>query len=387
MDEALAPSRWLWAIAYLITFLRTRRLMRAAALSCVLAIGITGSAGVAVNMGNFSPAEPAVPRVGIALPLGRCINLGGYLEARDWGTQRAPEQEFFQDLRQHGFNSIRLPIKWDARLGPDDKIDPRWYLVIDQHIERAHAAGLNVIIDLHHFHALDVNPTGNADKFVDLWEQIARHYASAPENLWFELLNEPHGNLTNLFLFKLYRRAIDKIRVTNPTRPIIVMGALTNAPDTLAAFEVPNDPYVVPEFHTYAPLSFSHQGAPWVKPVPPSNVAFNPAIDLLRINAVKKVVHDFMERTGRVPVALEFGAIRFAPRDDRLRYYNAVSGMISSLGIYSCVWTDSVFPLEHKNTWDTQLLDQIQTVTQQVSTQRFGGALPSTKTDEHSLER
>lgn len=321
----------------------------------------SGPIGLAVGDALYKPVAPAQASTGITLPLGRCINLGGELETGGWPKQVPPTAARFAAIRAAGFKTVRLPIKWDthATLPPENLIDPRWFALVDQYVDLASAAGLNVIIDIHHFRALDADPEGNSDRFVAFWDQIARHFAKAPSGVWFELLNEPRGKITDAFLHALYTKALIRIRATNPTRPVIAGGANGSHIYTLDALQLPDDPYIVPEFHTYGPLSFTHQGAFWVKPPLPVGVGFPATVALQTQAQQATVVKGYMQRTGRVPVALEFGAIGQAAKQARLRYYHAVSSAMASVGVYSCVWNDEMFPLFNNGVWDQQLLSSI----------------------------
>jgi endoglucanase len=314
-----------------------------------------------VESALYKPAMPAKASTGITLPMGRCLNLGGELETGGWPTQETPSVSRFTAIKAAGFKTIRLPIKWDthAQPLPDYQIDPRWFALIDAYVSTASEAGLNVIINIHHFRDLDANPDGNVDRFVAFWDQIAAHFAKAPSTVWFELLNEPHDKVTEPFLRGLYARALAKIRLTNPTRPVIAGGANGSNSYTLSEVQLPDDPYIVPEFHSYAPLAFTHQGAYWVKPAFPVGVGFPATMALQTQMQQVGLVKDYMQRTGRVPVMLEFGAIGLAAEQDRVRYYHAMSSAMASLGVYSCVWNDKVFPLLNNGVWDRDLLASI----------------------------
>jgi endoglucanase len=55
------------------------------------------------------------------------------------------------------------------------------------------------------------------------------------------------------------------VRVTNPTRPIIIGPAGWNALDQLETLQLPADPNLIITFHYYSPFEFTHQGAEWVE--------------------------------------------------------------------------------------------------------------------------
>jgi endoglucanase len=61
-------------------------------------------------------------------------------------------------------------------------------------------------------------PEEHRDRFTALWRQISERYKDYPNLLYFELLNEPHGNLTSNLWNKLIQDSIKVIRETNPDK-------------------------------------------------------------------------------------------------------------------------------------------------------------------------
>ena len=76
--------------------------------------------------------------------------------------------------------------------------------------------------DWNHFDAFSANPLAHTNQFYALWRQIAAHYATAPNDVAFELLNEPKDAATTLALNPIYAEAIRQIRQTSPHRTIFV---------------------------------------------------------------------------------------------------------------------------------------------------------------------
>jgi endoglucanase len=64
---------------------------------------------------------------------------------------------------------------------------------------------------------------GQKERFLSQWNQIANHFEDYPHSLLFEVLNEPHGNLTAGLWNDHFADALVEIRKTNPTR-IVLMG-------------------------------------------------------------------------------------------------------------------------------------------------------------------
>src|SRR5215469_178179 len=109
----------------------------------------------------------------------RGANLGDYLEAPPslhWGVTVAASE--FAVMKQQGFDHVRVPIGWQHYAGPapDYKLSPDIFSRVDFVVTNALAAGLSVMINIHHFDELDQNPAGATDEFLKIWQQIADHY-------------------------------------------------------------------------------------------------------------------------------------------------------------------------------------------------------------------
>jgi endoglucanase len=197
------------------------------------------------------------------------VNLGNMLEAPKegaWGVK--VREEYFAIIQKAGFTQIRIPICWSAHVGPapDYVIDPKFMERVDWVVTQAEATHLKAILDYHNDDALMKNPDTNADRFVAIWKQIAEHFAGAPSSIWFELLNEPNGKLDAAKWNALLVKALPTVRTSNPTRVIVVGPAWWNSIGALPKLVLPDgDPNLVVTFHYYDPMTFTHQGASWVK--------------------------------------------------------------------------------------------------------------------------
>jgi endoglucanase len=210
---------------------------------------------------NFdSPAWQAAKR------FMRGANLGDYLESPPgghWGvTVDASE---FGVMKQQGFDHVRVPIGWQHYAGPapDFKLSPEIYSRVDFVVTNALAAGLAVMINIHHFDELDQDPAGATDEFLKIWRQIADHYKDFPPQLAFELDNEPHMNATTAAMNPIYARAIPEIRQSNPGRTIFVEPGDWGKIPELKNLVLPPDDNVIVSVHCYDPFFFTHQGAGW----------------------------------------------------------------------------------------------------------------------------
>jgi endoglucanase len=319
---------------------------------------------------TFTPVAAAHATTGIALPVGKCVNMGNMLEAQPtegaWG--RAIAEDDFTIIKTAGFDSVRIPVWFSghALAAAPYTIDATYMARVHHVVDLAVTAGLHVILDMHNFDELFSDPAGNTTRFAEMWRQIGTEFQAEPATVWFELINEPHGSLTNANLVAVDTPAVAAIRTTNPTRAIIVGGEGYSGIGSLATLTMPADPYVVPTIHTYDPFDFTHQGATFVSPSPPVGRVFGTAADYAGLNGNLQAVRDYMTRTGRVPFVGEYGAIDDTiPLDQRVLYYSTITTAYASIGIQTCAWgyTDTFRLRDQTGTWLPGMLDAIHTTT------------------------
>ena len=89
--------------------------------------------------------------------------------------------------------------------------------------------------------------------------------SSFPHNLLFELVNEPFDQLSDKRWQAMIPELLAVVRKTNPHRTIVVGPGFWNSIDHLDQLHLPDaDKNLLVTFHYYAPMRFTHQGAPWV---------------------------------------------------------------------------------------------------------------------------
>jgi endoglucanase len=221
---------------------------------------------------------------------------------------------------------------------------------VKQVVGDARKAGLNVILNSHHFEALHTDPSdANIAQLAGMWTQIAAAFAREPEDhVWFEIANEPHEKFNDSNLLKVLKPALAEIRKTNPTRPVIIGGEFWSGINSLKTLTLPDDPNIVPTFHYYDPFNFTHQGADWVNPSPPMGRAYGTPEDRRQLDEDVAKVRNYMARTGKTPFLGEFGANEKIPLYDRVKYQMTVRLAFDKLGIGMCAWGyTNTFPL-----WD-----------------------------------
>ncbi len=155
----------------------------------------------------------------------RGANLGDYLEAPPGRSNVKITAADFTTMKQQGFDHVRVPIGWQHYAGPapDFTLSLEIFSRVDFVVTNALAAGLAVMINIHHFDELDQDiPRAGPMNFYKIWAQIADHYKNFPPQLAFELDNEPHLNATTVAMNPIYARVIPEIRQSNPGRTLFV---------------------------------------------------------------------------------------------------------------------------------------------------------------------
>jgi endoglucanase len=317
----------------------------------------------------YTPATAARARTGPTLAVGKCMNMSNMLDAKpnegSWGAKIAEDD--FRIIKAAGFTTVRIPVRWSehADAQPPYSIDPAFLKRVHHVVDLATAAGLNAMLNMHHYEEMMAAPEAHRARFTALWRQIAASFASAPESVWFELLNEPTDKLTDANLPSVLEPALAAVRATNPKRAVVIGGQNWSNLQSLDTLKLPDDPYVVPTFHYYDPFMFTHQGASWIAGGgPPFGRSFGSSADKAALDNQLAGLRAYMTRSGRVPVLGEFGATEDPrlPVEQRARYYRTVSSAFASLGVQSCVWGyRSGFKIRDGDKWIPGLVESVAT--------------------------
>lgn len=295
-------------------------------------------AGVACAAEAESPIAAANAR------LGRGINLGNALEAPvegTWGVKL--EAEYFKVIREAGFDSVRLPVRWSAHAAKEAPfaIDEAFAVRVDWAIEQAQRNGLNIVVNVHHYEEMDAAPDAHLERLTAIWAQVAERYRSRPASVYFELYNEPHGQLTNEKWNAAIPVLLRAIRKSNPTRPVIVGPVSWNAIRALDTLRLPEgDRNLIVTVHYYEPFHFTHQGASWVK-----GADKWPVLTWTGSEAEKAAVRGDLEKAarwgrenGRPVFVGEFGAYSKAAMESRVNWTRFVAREAERLGLSWAYW-------------------------------------------------
>jgi endoglucanase len=216
-------------------------------------------------------------------------------------TARMTTETLIQQVKDLGFDTIRIPVTWHRVADPDNNWEI-WGPYMDrvqQVVDWAYNRDMHVIINTHHDeyiiplssgqagnvgeNAGRINETDRAQAVTvvrRLWEQIGTRFGGYSQRLIFEGLNEPrtvgsprewNGGTEHerVFLNELNQLFVNTVRSqtgNNQWRTLMVPTYAANgrASATLQDFVVPTD--VVPNrlalsLHDYAPFQWAHNGS------------------------------------------------------------------------------------------------------------------------------
>ena len=183
----------------------------------------------------------------------------------------------FEQIKSLGCDVIRLPVNLLAMTdgAPDYNLDPMFLSMMDSVVNWAENTGLHLILDNHTFDPSENTSPAIRDFLVKVWPQLANRYKNSYENLYYEILNEPHG-IADATWNNIQQEVIEKIREVDAVHFLIVGPAGWNSYHNLELMPFYEDPKLIYTFHFYDPFLFTHQGASWVEPsmVPLAGVPF-----------------------------------------------------------------------------------------------------------------
>ena len=335
---------------------------RLIALTAALAVLVAGQTAPAADAPN--------PRDAAALNrlIGRGINFGNALDAPsegEWGLTLEPA--YFAAVARAGFDSVRIPIRWAPHAGPapDFRIEPAYFERVDWALDQALKHGLTAIINIHHDEASENEPARYLPRAIAFWNQIAARYQDRPDRLVFELLNEPHGPMTDANWQASFPSLLAAIRATNPTRAVIVGPGHWNGIDSLDKLTLPEgDRHLIVTFHYYSPFHFTHQGAEWSEGSQAwLGETWTATPDqLATLNRDLGKAADWGQAHDRPLFLGEFGAYSKAPMPSRVIWTNAVARAAEARGISWSYWEfGSGFGAydPHAHAWRQPLLEAL----------------------------
>ncbi|WP_373495897.1 cellulase family glycosylhydrolase [Aquiflexum sp.] len=278
--------------------------------------------------------------------LGRGMNMGNMFEAPSEGEWGNPyRNDYFQRIKEIGFDHVRIPIRWDTpartQMTSPYTINPTFFSRIKEVVDLALEQDLMVIINMHHHDALFQNPAQNKDRFISQWNQIADFFKDYPEELLFEVMNEPHNQLNPELWNQYFAEALIEIRQTNPDRAVLIGTALFGGVGGIFHLDPPEDDNIIVTVHFYNPFTFTHQGAEWVGDHS-QNWLGTEWLDLqFERDAIEQEIAPLISfSTERnIPIHMgEFGAYSRADMESRVRWTTFLARYLESIGFSWAYW-------------------------------------------------
>ncbi|MBX3061568.1 MAG: cellulase family glycosylhydrolase [Anaerolineae bacterium] len=337
--------------------------------------------------------------------LARGINLPGWFwygpeTVNEIRNRFAPEE--FVQLRDIGMTYVRIPINlpFVHDESQSDLLNDEHVKLLEDGIRMIQAAGLATIVDIHSTSLEDSDASDYsaklenpdfAERFIAFWSSFSKRLSSFdPELTFFGPMNEPVFQDDPPAWFPLQERLIAAIRASAPEHTIIATGSLWSGIEQLMALEPLSDPNIVYDFHFYAPMPFTHQGATWTQspliylrsvPYPSSPEAVAPLLDKLTdkdareilktygderwdAERLQSIIGDVVWWSGQVNVRLicaEFGVLRdYADPESRARWLHDVVSYLEQNGVGWSMWDyDGNFGMATRQSDGTVKLDPI----------------------------
>jgi len=280
----------------------------------------------------IAPEKTVTDAFSINKLIGRGVNIGNALESPsegEWGI--TVQEEYFQLIKDAGFNSIRLPISWSTHALSEKPytIDVNFFNRIDWAVKNTLSRKMAIVVNVHHYRELYKDPNGHKERFIALWKQIAEHYKDYPNTLIFELLNEPEGNLKATEWNAILKEALTTVRESNPNRMVVIGPDNWNDIRRLDTLELPKeDRNIIVTAHYYLPFHFTHQGAHWAGEVSQEWLGTKWTGSDEEKQAIRKDFDNAAEwgKKNNRPIYIgEFGAYEKADMDSRIRWTKFVA--------------------------------------------------------------
>lgn len=304
---------------------------------------------------HMAPVTAAVAALGLSLgtaqanpdafDMQRCVNMGNSLEAPRgvaWG--KPINLDDFAVIRSMGVDTVRIPARFSDYVGPGPAyiIEEAFMAEVKAAVDAALAAELNVMLDVHHYEEIMEDPKTEFRKFLSMWRQIATLYKDYPDDLWFEVLNEPKDALRGDLMRAAQRVGYLAIRETNPTRIVIFGGEEWSGIRTLDSNLEAPDENIVYTYHYYDPFDFTHQKASWLGDAMPEGTrGWGSREDKEELAAAIQTATAYRDKMERPVFLGEFGVYDEAAKRERVKWLEAVRIAHEEAEIPWCLWAYS----------------------------------------------
>ncbi|MGB7396011.1 MAG: cellulase family glycosylhydrolase [Pricia sp.] len=306
----------------------------------------------------------------------RGTNIARWLSQSD---RRGAEREaFFTEkdivtIAEMGFDHIRLPLDEKQMWDESGKRHEDAFVLMENAVQWCAKHNLRIIVDLHilrshHFNEKEKplwTDSSEQEKFFDLWRDLSKTLRKYPTGLLaYELMNEAVADDPEDWN-RLLAEAYSAIREFEPERTIVIGSNRWQSVKTFDVLKVPeNDKNILLSFHFYEPFLLTHYTSSWTHlkeydgPVHyPGTLLTEGEFEEVPENQkslVKQYVGQHFDKKkilemwqGPIQKAKklglplycgEFGVMSYAPKEDRLKWYEDVLALLEKNGIGYANW-------------------------------------------------
>lgn len=309
----------------------------------------------------------------------RGVDLGGWLSQCDYEKNHLETfitEKDIQLIKSWGADHVRLPFDFNIILDENGVVKADGFLYLDRAVEWCMKNDMNIVLDLHKTIGFSFDKgekesgffedTHYQDIFVNLWIEIAKHYASFEDKVAFELLNEITDAEFAQPWNAIARRTVAEIRHFAPMNYILIGGIYNNSIYGLTLLDKPYDDRIVYNFHCYDPLIFTHQKAYWIDNMPSDFYISYPdtkqhyyetsmkilgnglaemyenydgeMIDIKFLEWLFKTAIDISKKYDVPLYCGEYGTISISPDEDTVRWLEDIHSLFELYGIGRAMW-------------------------------------------------
>lgn len=310
------------------------------------------------------------------------VNLGGWISQfskydKDHFDSYITEEDI-KNIKEFGFDHVRCPVDYIVLEDEEGNYKEDGFAYLEKCRQWCEKYGLNMIIDLHECHGYSFDPMKRDDKkqffyndadqerFLKLWEEIARRFAKYSSSVAFEPLNEVVMYEVADAWNKVLCKYVARMRAMAPDTYLVIGGVCYNSVGTIALLDFPLDDHIVYNFHCYEPMVFTHQGAHWVDYMPldfrigyPKTLAeyqkastelskdlagaiFEEGISEIGPQFFEDIFTPAIEKAKENNIPLycgEHGVIDLADKEDALRWIRDIHATFHKYNIGSALWS------------------------------------------------
>ncbi|HET9473534.1 MAG TPA: glycoside hydrolase family 5 protein [Steroidobacteraceae bacterium] len=269
----------------------------------------------------------------------RGVNIVGYDPLWQDPAKGRFKPRHFRIIKEGGFDTVRVNLYGFRHMNEKLELAPAWFETLDWLIDEAVKQKLNVILDEHDYERCHEDTARCQQLVLAFWTQVAERYKNAPQNVMFEILNEPNRAMDAKWN-ELHPRALAVIRKSNPTRNVVIGPAFWNNISHLHRLQLPKeDRHIIVTVHYYEPHQFTHQGARWAPEYTRlSGIHWGKPEDYAMIEKNFDLAQAWAKQHDRPILLGEFGAYDKAPQEDRISYTAAVARAAEKRGWAWTYW-------------------------------------------------